>query len=113
MSRSLAQLDQQFRPYAEYLVKVARTLAPATVTSTRRTWAEQAGLYQDYLAGRRPLPVAPPERSRHVWGLAVDLVVGKYRAGGPPSPEMQALGEWWQKSGGVWGGKADPVHFSA
>lgn len=112
MSRSLASLDQQFRPYGEYLVQVGRTLGPVTVTSTRRTWAHQAGLYQDYLAGRRPLPVAPPERSRHVWGLAVDLVVGKYRAGGPPSPEMQALGEWWRKNGGVWGGKADPVHFS-
>ena len=112
MSRSLASLDPQFRPYAEYLVQVGRSVGRTTVTSTRRTWAEQAGLYEAYRAGRRPLPVAPPGRSRHVWGLAVDLVVGKYRAGGPPSPEMQALGEWWRKNGGVWGGKADPVHFS-
>ncbi|MGH9024375.1 MAG: hypothetical protein ACRDV9_15005 [Acidimicrobiia bacterium] len=113
MSRSLATLDQEARPYFEYLVDAARTyLGPTTITSTRRTWTEQARLYQDYLAGHRSLPALPPERSLHVYGLAVDLVVGRYAAGGSSSPEMTALGTWWRSLGGRWGGPGDPVHFS-
>lgn len=113
MSRSLATLDPQARPYFEYLVDASRTaLGSTTITSTRRTWAEQARLYQDWLAGFRPLPALPPERSLHVAGLAVDLVVGRYTAGGPPSAEMTELGTWWRSLGGRWGGPADPVHFS-
>src|SRR5262249_29736874 len=107
-------LDPYFRPYADYLVGVGRKyLGRVVVTSTRRSWAEQARMYSDWLAGHRVLPVDPPERSMHVRGLALDLVIGDYRAGDPPSREMQALGEWWQSAGGRWGGKRDPVHFSA
>lgn len=113
MSRSLSALDPAFRPYGELLVKAARMLGTAHVTSTRRTYADQQRLWLDYLQGRRPLPALPPERSLHVRGLAVDLVVGEYTAGGPPSPEMTLLGEWWRSGGGRWGGVADPVHFSA
>lgn len=112
MSRSLAALDSRFRPYAEYLVAVARSLAPTTVTSTRRTWSDQARLYLDYVQGRRALPALPPERSLHVQGWALDMVCGDYRVGGPPTPEMAALGDWWRQGGGRWGGTADPVHFS-
>ena len=113
MSRSLSALDPYFRPFGAYLVQVARSLGPTTVTSTRRSWADQARLYLDYVQGRRALPALPPERSLHVLGYAVDLVVGSYTPGGPPSPEMAALGQWWRDSGGRWGGAADPVHFSA
>ena len=113
MSRSLSALDPSFRPAAEYLVQVARMLGPTTVTSTRRSYSEQARLYLDYLQGKRPLPALPPDRSMHVRGTAVDMVVGAYQVGGPPSPEMARLGEWWRSGGGRWGGTADPVHFSA
>jgi hypothetical protein len=112
MSRALSALDAGFRPYAAYLVQVARGLGPVQVTSTRRSWSEQGRLYLDYLSGRRALPALPPDRSLHVRGLAVDLVVGAYEAGGAPSPELVALGNWWKQSGGRWGGAADPVHFS-
>jgi len=112
MSRALSSLDPSFRPYAAYLVEVARRLGKTTITSARRNWSDQARLYLDYMQGRRALPALPPERSLHVQGLAVDLVVGNYQAGGPPSPEMAALGRWWLASGGRWGGTADPVHFS-
>lgn len=113
MSSSLSALDQAFRPYAEYLVAVARLLGVPHVTSTRRSYSDQSRLYLDYVQGRRALPALPPERSLHVRGLALDLVIGSYVAGGPPSPEMQALGRWWLAGGGRWGGAADPVHFSA
>jgi hypothetical protein len=113
VSRALADLDPSFRPYAEALVSAARSLAPTQVTSTRRSWSDQARLYVDYLQGKRALPALPPERSLHVWGYAVDLVCGAYKVGGPPSPEMAALGDWWRKAGGRWGGAADPVHYSA
>jgi len=113
MSRSTSALDPSFRPAAEFLVKVSRMLAPTTVTSTRRSHSEQSRLYLDYMQGRRPLPALPPERSLHVRGLALDLVAGSYTPGGPPSPEMERLGQWWRSGGGRWGGAADPVHFSA
>ena len=112
MSRQLSDLAPEFRPYAEALVQAARSLGPTTVTSTRRSWAQQQGLWLDYLQGKRALPALPPDRSMHVLGWAIDLVVGSYRAGGPPSPEMKLLGDWWNRSGGLWGGTADPVHFS-
>lgn len=113
MSRSLSALDARFRPFAEYLVQTARLLGTPHVTSTRRSWVEQQRLWLDYMQGRRPLPALPPSQSLHVRGLAVDLVVGAYTAGGPPSPEMVALGNWWLNGGGRWGGTSDPVHFSA
>lgn len=113
MSRALADLDPRFRPFATYLVEVARSVGPTQVTSTRRTWSEQSRLYLDYLQGRRALPALSPDRSLHVLGFAIDMVCGDYTVGGPPSPEMAALGDWWIRGGGRWGGKADPVHFSA
>lgn len=113
MSKSLADLDPWFRPYAEYLVQAARLLGTPHVTSTRRDYIEQSRLYMDYLSGKRSLPALPPTQSLHVYGLALDLVVGEYTPGGPPSPEMAALGAWWLQAGGRWGGKGDPVHFSA
>lgn len=114
MSTSLASLAPDFRPFAEYLVKVAKTLGPTVVTSTRRSWVEQQRLWVDYMSGKRALPAVPPNQSLHTRGWAVDLVVGSgYEAGGPPTPEMAALGRWWQQSGGRWGGVKDPVHYEA
>jgi LAS superfamily LD-carboxypeptidase LdcB len=64
--------------------------------------AEQARLYESYRAGRHPLPVAPPGRSLHNYGLAIDLV----------SSDNELLSRVWREAGGRWGGQRDPVHFS-
>jgi LAS superfamily LD-carboxypeptidase LdcB len=76
------------------------------VTSTFRSSAKQLQLYRDYLAGKPGLySVAPPGRSLHEYGLAIDIW-------SPIPGALEALGEVWQQAGGVWGGAADPVHFS-
>lgn len=72
------------------------------VTSTYRSLAHQRRLYRARLAGRHPLPVAPPGRSAHNYGLAFDMVV---------KGDVAGLGRLWESYGGVWGGQRDPVHF--
>ena len=101
---SLRSLDPSFRPWAQALYDVARRykLRP-TITSTRRTSAEQAALYRKYISGQSRLPAAPPGQSLHEYGLAVDIFV--------PSEEWQRwLGEVWRYWGGRWY-ESDPVHF--
>lgn len=89
-------------PYAEYLYAVAEHngLAPR-VTSVFRSFAKQSVLYDRYLRGAHPLPVAPPGRSKHNYGLAFDMVV----------TNPAALGAFWQRMGGRWGTSRDPVHY--
>lgn len=101
MSASLGTLDSRFRPWAQWLVDWARWagLNPQ-VTSTYRSLKEQARLYREYQAGRHPLPVAPPGRSLHNYGLAVDLV----------ADDLPRLGRLWMQVGGSWSA-SDPVHF--
>lgn len=91
-------------PYAEYLYATAEYngLAPR-VTSVFRSYQKQAVLYDRYLRGNHPLPVAPPGRSHHQYGLAFDMVA--------QNPE--GLGAFWRGMGGIWGGARDPVHFQA
>lgn len=89
-------------PYAEYLYATAdyNGLAPR-VTSVFRSRQKQAVLYDRYLRGNHPLPVAPPGRSKHQFGLAFDMVTSN----------QEAIGAFWQRMGGTWGGSSDPVHF--
>jgi len=77
--------------------------APLTITSVRRSRAFQRRLYQRYLEGYNPFPVAPPGYSAHEHGLAWDMV--------GPLPELRRLGALWRSWGGVWGGSVDPIHF--
>lgn len=101
MSRSLFRLDSRFRPYAEGVLQVARQFGlNPVVTSTLRTLDEQAHLYREFRAGRHPYPVAPPGRSQHNYGLAVDIV----------SDDNDWLGSVWSHWGGLWS-KSDVVHF--
>ena len=51
------------------------------VTSGRRTYGEQQRLYSAYLAGRSSLPAAPPGRSAHNYGLAIDVWAGNGQQG--------------------------------
>jgi len=96
----------QLRPYFELLVREAQRLDPgARVTSARRSSSEQARLYRRFLAGQSRFPVAPPGRSYHEYGRAIDLVA---------RPEvLRRLGAWWEDAGGVWGKESDPIHFQA
>lgn len=101
MSRSLFRLDPLFRPYAQGILDVARQFGlNPYVTSTLRTLAEQRELYDEFLAGRHPYPVAPPGASQHNYGLAIDIV----------SDDNNWLGGVWNHWGGLWSSR-DEVHF--
>lgn len=97
-------LDPAFRPYAEALYHVAARLDPgARITSAFRSRAEQTRLYRRYLAGLSRFPAAPPGRSHHEYGRAIDMVA---------RPEvLRRLGAAWASIGGTWGGERDPIHF--
>ena len=101
MSTSLRLLEPWFQPYAEAIVDVARQygLKPR-VTSTFRSLREQRGLYEAYLRGWHPYPVAPPGQSQHNYGLALDLT----------SEDNNWLGQVWKSWGGYWT-PSDRVHF--
>lgn len=93
------------RRYFEQLVRVAQALdSTARVTSSRRSSSEQARLYRLFLAGKTSYPVAPPGRSKHEKGRAIDLYA---------QPEtLRRLGALWESAGGRWGGRfKDPIHF--
>ena len=98
-------LHPQARPYFVALVAAAQRADPmARVTSGRRSSGEQARLYRRFLAGKAQFPVAPPGRSFHEHGRAIDIVA---------RPEvLRGLGLAWERLGGRWGGRFhDPIHF--
>jgi len=100
---NISGLDPAFKPWAIYLFDYAKWLQLGPrFTSGYRSFQEQERLYRRWLDGRHPLPVAPPGRSLHNYGLAVDLV----------SQDNARLGALWISWGGRWGGSGDPVHFS-
>jgi len=103
---SLRQLHFGLQPFAFQLLKLAGH--DVRVTSVRRSRAEQARLYERFLAGKSNLPAAPPGQSLHEYGLAFDLA----RAGIEPhdDPLLAQLGEVWNAWGGHWS-RSDPVHF--
>ena len=106
-SLSTKTLSPQMRRGAELLLKVAPALGAtsARITSAKRSRAQQAVLYKNFLAGKAKFPAAPPGTSKHEKGMAVDIVVE------PPEAQI-ALGRWWQEVGGTWGGQfQDPIHF--
>lgn len=103
----LRTLAPGFRPWAEALVETLRRhgLAPV-VTSAYRSYAQQDLLYRRYLAGHSSLPAAPPGRSKHQLGLAVDVDIPTDRRW------LSAAGALWRSWGGRWF-ESDPVHFEA
>lgn len=75
------------------------------ITSTYRSYTEQARLYRRYQQGLQVLPVAAPGTSAHEFGYAFDMVV-------TPMDALSDVGYTWEQWGGVWGGEfSDPVHF--
>jgi hypothetical protein len=104
MAGSIAALIPEFQPWARALVDAAGAagLQPR-VTSTLRSRAEQTRLYRRYLAGLSQFPAAPPGRSAHEYGYALDMVVS-------PLEASADVGAWWQEQGGVWH-ESDAIHY--
>lgn len=79
----------------------------AEVRSARRSCAEQNAIYD---GGAGTATTVSGCHSWHVWGRAVDL-----RIPGDRLADYLALGEEWERWGGVWGGRwatpQDPGHF--
>ena len=73
------------------------------ITSTLRTHAEQKKLYERYLRGGSEFPAAPPGKSAHEFGYAVDYLVSPYEYQGD-------VGDLWKQWGGLWHA-SDAVHF--
>ncbi len=104
---STAGLKPEMKAGAKFLLQAAVALgaSSARITSGKRSHAQQASLYKNFLAGKALYPVAPPGSSKHELGLAVDIVV-------TPASFQTALGQWWRSVGGTWGGSFnDPIHF--
>lgn len=74
----------------------------ARVTSGYRSKAAQTKLYNRYLQGLQPYPVAKPGTSDHEKGKAIDVV-------STDTPKLVAL---LTSAGLSWAGPTDPVHFS-
>jgi len=104
-SRSTASLHPALKQKAKYLWAWAPAAGArsVTVTSARRSRAQQTALYQKFLAGKSQYPVAPPGSSKHEHGLALDIVTVPYDA-------LYTLGRWWKSIGGTWS-TSDPIHF--
>ena len=107
---STRDLDYRFRPYADWILAVGKYYDSRLVaTSTRRSRAKQGRLYAAWKAGKSRIPAAPPGRSIHEHGLAIDIA----RIGVDPltDPFLAELGRLWTSYGGRHGGARDPVHF--
>lgn len=99
----MAGLNPTLRTIVRNLPSVAKSLGfSARVTSAYRSSKKQAQLYQRYLQGLQPYPVAPPGTSDHEKGLAIDVVSTN-------PPELVRL---LTSVGLFWAGESDPVHFS-
>jgi hypothetical protein len=111
VSASIGSLIPELRPFArELLLVVARAGIQARITSTRRSRREQTFLYNRFLAGQNPYPVAPPGTSAHEFGYAFDMMLQEDPAS--MESDLGDLGKVWESWGGVWGGRFnDPIHF--
>ena len=104
LSRSkVAGLHPALAAIKRNLPSVARSLGfSARVTSGYRSRASQTRLYNRYIQGLQPYPVAPPGTSDHERGLALDVV----------STNPDELVRLLTSAGLFWAGEDDPVHFS-
>ena len=102
MAAGMWRYHRQLRPYFKWLVDTAHALGlDPRVTSTVRSRNEQRVLYDRYLRGQSRFPAAPPGRSLHERGLAIDLV----------SRDPELLGRYWTYYiGGRWS-PSDSVHY--
>jgi len=75
------------------------------VTSTVRSSAKQERLYRLYQQGLTKYPVAPPGRSLHEHGKAVDMVI-------TPQSQLPLAASIGRRHGFKWAGVRDTVHYS-
>lgn len=75
------------------------------ITSTVRSFVEQLKLFLRFKAGQSRFPAAPPGKSTHQLGIAVDLV--------PKDPStLDDVVELMFRHGFKWAGPRDRVHFT-
>lgn len=99
----MAGLNPTLAAIKRNLPSVARSMGfQARVTSGYRSRAAQTKLYNRYLAGLQPYPVAVPGTSDHEKGLALDVV----------STDTEKLVSLLTEVGLRWAGPSDPVHFT-
>jgi len=107
MSKSLFLLKGDFKiRVREWLQALRANGVRFRVTSTKRTWNEQAALYQRFLEGKSSLPAAPPGSSKHQLGLAIDVV---FDVPGDLEIAVQSAGVHLLR----WAGAGDRVHFDS
>ncbi len=109
MSRSLYTLHHSFRrPVKKWLAELKKRNIEWTITSTRRTRAQQARLYARFLAGKSKFPALPPGNSRHEFGLAIDIVFHPEAGGELAMRDIERLAAI---QGFRWAGPGDSVHW--
>lgn len=115
-------LNPSLTPWFEWILSYMTYFDPTIrVSSAYRSPTEQARLYRRFLAGLMPGPVAPPGRSLHEQGRAIDVWSNAWeRAFDPRNPPAALVraGAAWEAVGGTWGGHfrsvaSDPIHFEA
>lgn len=121
MGTSLRELEPQYIAPMQRFIRLLQALGyRVQVNSVRRDIQKQAEMYAAYLAGdpRYKHGVAPPGRSPHNLGIAVDMNI--YRTSRtPPALERfdpyELAGAIWSKLLGFrWGGvfhPRDEIHF--
>lgn len=75
------------------------------ITSTVRSTAKQGRLYKLFQQGLTKYPVAPPGRSLHEHGRAVDMVI-------TPQSQLPMAASIGRRYGFKWAGVRDTVHYS-
>ena len=110
MSRSIETLSQPFKRRVKAWLKFMRATYQMrwTITSTRRSRADQKRLYLRFLAGKSKFPALPPGQSRHESGNAIDIVFHEEPDGAISLAEIGRLAATF---GFRWAGPGDSVHF--
>jgi len=116
MVNELGLLEPGFRQRVEaFLAELMRRRIYVVVIETLRSPERQAYLFA---TGK----TRTPDRSRHLYGLAIDIVPcaeynGKVTKVAWDSPRWREIGELGEQHGLVWGGRwttfPDLVHFEA
>lgn len=116
--KSLSGVNPKLKAAIEKVASAykASTGKTVNVTSAVRTPEEQAKLYADYQAGKSKYPVAPPGRSKHDRGLAIDVdskianeldsmgLLAKYGLGRPVANDPVHIEVVSAATGGVFSG---------
>jgi hypothetical protein len=110
---STRTMDFRVQPTADAFIRfLEQHGVRVTVTSARRDASEQRKLYDCYRRtgcsncrrGPGCFPAAPPGRSTHDRGIAMDLHLDP--------PVYSQAGAIWKRLGFTWGGDFDdPIHF--